>query len=92
MSRVPQEDAKLIAPYFGTVDATSSGGNVSYRSTNDSDLVQRVSNIVTANFDLSEGLTLQALFIATWYHIPAAGGVVEKVCVTHTHLVVHRFI
>ena len=86
MSRIPEEDAKLIAPYFASVDATSSGESVFYRFTNDSELVERVSNIVTANFgDLSEGLSLQSLFIATWYHIPAAGGLVEKVCDTHTH-------
>lgn len=75
----PMQDVKLIAPYFGDVDATY-GGNVFYRSTNDSALLERVSAIITANFDgLSEGLPLSSLFIATWHRIPANGGPVDKV-------------
>lgn len=70
------EDAKMIAPYFGDVNATS-GHNVFYRSTNDSVLLQQVTNIITENF--GESVDLHSLFIATWHHIPASGGPVDKV-------------
>lgn len=70
------EDAKMIAPYFGDVNTTS-GHNVFYRSTNDSALLQQVANIISENF--GESVDLHSLFIATWHHIPASGGPVDKV-------------
>ena len=63
---------KFIAPFFGDTDS-STGGSVFYRSTSNSSLVQHVSNIVTANFAGTTGLSLSSLFIATWSQVPANG-------------------
>jgi hypothetical protein len=65
-------EEKFIAPFFGDTDS-SSGGSVFHRSTSNSSLVQHVSNIVTANFAGTTGLTLSSLFIATWFQVPANG-------------------
>lgn len=70
------QDAKMIAPYFVDVNATS-GHNVFYRSTNDSELLQQVTNIITENF--GGPVDLHSLFIATWHHISANGGPIDKV-------------
>ena len=64
------QTGKFIAPFFGD---TSTGGSVFYRSTSNSSLVQQVSNIITANFAGTTGLTLSTLFIATWFQVPANG-------------------
>jgi hypothetical protein len=58
--------------FFGDTDS-STGGSVFYRSTSNSSLVQHVSNIVTANFAGTTGLSLSSLFIATWSQVPANG-------------------
>ena len=66
----------MIAPYLADADTTSGHGDVFYRSTDDSTLLEQVSNILTRNFASlqAEDTIVNFLFIATWHGIRPSGG------------------
>ena len=59
----------IIAPFWFDFDSTK-GGDISYRQTTDSQLLQRVSSLVQGVYDeeLVDFHPTQ-LFIATWYQV-----------------------
>ena len=70
----------LIAPFWFDLDSTR-GGSISYRQSNDSQLLQRMSSLVQAVNDRElVDFHPTRLFIATWYQVPRLGGSLE-VCI-----------
>ena len=63
----------LIAPFWIDLNP-SNGGNISYRKTSDSELLQRVSSLVQlVNSGNLASFVPTQLFIATWYQVPRYG-------------------
>ena len=56
---------KIIAPYWGDVD-TRGTGQIFYRQTTNTSLLDRVSRQLQTTFPLSLNVTITNLFIATW--------------------------
>ena len=72
-SRFPLVSPPLIAPFWTDFNP-SAGGNIYYRQTNDSDLLQAVESVVqdSDNEDLNS-FSPTHLFIATWDEVPPFG-------------------
>lgn len=67
----PFHSPPLIAPFWYDLDP-SAGGNISYRQTNDSTLLQDVhSLLLELNVEDLMDFYPTHLFIATWYQVPA---------------------
>ena len=66
----------MIAPYLADADTISGHGDVFYRSTNDSTLLEQVANVTTTSFASlqAEDTIISSLFIATWHRIRPNGG------------------
>ena len=62
---LPLSTLKIIAPYWGDVD-TRGTGQIFYRQTTDTTLLDRVSRQLQATYSLSLNVTITNLFIATW--------------------------
>ena len=59
------DNLPLIAPFWTDIDI-SNGGNISYRETMDSALLERVQNQLVSLFPALESFHPSIMFIATW--------------------------
>lgn len=88
----PFDSHPLIAPFWGDVDLVQSG-DIFYRETNDSTLLMRVHDNITATLPTEDSFVPTHLFIATWDNVPQYLGDSDKVkCGLIASLCSHCFI
>ena len=68
---------EIIAPYWADVDIRGTG-NISYRETTDTNLIQRADNDIRRAFPTIT-FSSKYLFIATWDHVGFYNSQVHKV-------------
>ena len=71
--RFPLCCTPLIAPFWDDVDIRRSG-NIFYRQTTNTTLLQRAHNQLQESFPSAGNFTPTFLFIATWERVPEFGG------------------
>lgn len=70
----PIDGSKLIAPFWADVDTSSGSGQVWYRSTNDSALLEQVMMEIQEDFEEHQSFVPTTLFIVTWDEVGHFGG------------------
>ncbi|XP_078360280.1 dendrite extension defective protein 1-like [Oculina patagonica] len=66
------DNRRLVAPFWADVD-TNYGGDVYYRETTDTNLLQKATDDITANFFEHHTFKATWLYITTWYEVAFHG-------------------
>ena len=72
------DDKEIIAPFWADVDTTGIGG-ISYRETDDTELLRRADQDIRVAFPRSVGFSSSLLFIATWNQVGYFNANTDKV-------------
>ncbi len=75
----PISNSTLIAPFWADID-TNGTGQISYRRTNDSDLLEQVKQEIQKDFEDSRSFVPTTLLIATWDNVGYFVNGTDKVC------------
>ena len=75
---LPLVGPPIIAPFLADVD-TQVSGVISYRESNDQELLSSVGNAIRRSFENSRGFRPTLLFIATWSGVGRFNGTASEV-------------